>query len=80
MSLRADPARASEEAARTLEHVRGLRDEFVDFLATLCRIESPTDHPETQTRVHGVLAPAFEALGFDVRIVPGRISGDHFLA
>lgn len=72
--------RAAEEAMRTLEHVRARRDEFVDFLSSLCRIESPTDHPDTQSRVHAVLGPAFEALGFDVRIVPGRVSGNHLLA
>lgn len=75
-----DPARATETGRRILEHVRGLRDEFVDYLSALCRIESPTDRPETQSRVHGVLGPTFESLGFDVRIVPGRTSGDHLLA
>ena len=70
----------TEEAVRTLEHVRSRHDEFVDFLSTLCRIESPTDHPETQSDVHAVLGPAFEEIGYDVRIVRGRVSGDHLLA
>lgn len=72
--------RVREEAVRTLEHVRGRRDEFVDFLASLCRVESPTDHPDTQSDVHAILGPAFEALDYDVRIVPGRVSGNHLLA
>jgi glutamate carboxypeptidase len=72
--------RAREEARRTLEHVRGFRDEFVDFLSRLCRVESPTDHPGTQEGVHAILGPAFEDLGFEVRIVPGRVSGNHLLA
>lgn len=72
--------RIAEEAHRTLEHVRGMRDEFVDVLGKLCSIESPTDHPETQSSVHALLSPAFEDLGYDVRIVRGRVSGDHFLA
>lgn len=72
--------RLTEEAARTLDHVRGRRDEFVDFLSSLCRVESPTDHPETQADVHALLAPALEALDFEVRVVPGRLSGDHLLA
>lgn len=69
-----------EEARKTLEHIRGRRDAFIDFLSELCRIESPTDHPDTQSRVHAVLGPAFEDLGYDVRIVRGRVSGDHLLA
>lgn len=72
--------RISEEAVRTLEHVRSRRDEFVDFLSSLCLVESPTDHPDTQSEVHALLEPAFESIGFDVRIVPGRVSGDHLLA
>ncbi|MDH3272219.1 MAG: M20 family metallopeptidase [Gemmatimonadota bacterium] len=70
----------AEEAVRTLEHVRGRRDEFVDFLSSLCRVESPTDHPETQSGVHAILGPAFEDLGYEVRVVEGRVSGNHLLA
>jgi glutamate carboxypeptidase len=73
-------AAEAEEAARTLELVRSMHDEFVDFLSRLCSIESPTDHPETQTAVHAVLGPALEDLGYDVRIVKGRLSGNHLLA
>lgn len=70
----------NSEARATLEHVRGLRDDFVDFLCTLCRVESPSDEPETQAGVHDLLTPAFEELGFDIEIVPGSTTGDHFLA
>ena len=72
--------RVQEEAARTLEVVRGYGDEFVDFLTRMCEAESPTDHPDTQPRVHAIVGPAMEALGYDVRIVRGRVSGDHLLA
>jgi glutamate carboxypeptidase len=72
--------RVDPDAMRTLEHVRAMRDDFVDFLSHLCRIESPTDRPETQDDVHAFIGPAFEDLGFDVRIVQGRTSGNHFLA
>ena len=70
----------TEEAARTLERVRSQRDDFVGFLTELCRIESPTDHPGTQSEVHWILTPAFEELGYEVEILPGEVSGDHFLA
>lgn len=69
-----------EEAHRLLEHVRSRRDEFVDFLSRLCEVESPTDHPDTQSDVHAILGPALEDLGYDVRIVTGRTSGNHLLA
>ena len=65
---------------RTLEYVHGMKDEFVDFLSGLCRVESPTDHPATQTSVHALLEPAFTDLGYEVRIVEGRKSGNHLLA
>ena len=81
--MSSDPAagdRMTDEGLRTLEHVRGMKDEFVDFLSGLCRVESPTDHPATQSGVHALLEPAFTDLGYDVRIVEGRKSGNHFLA
>lgn len=65
---------------RTRAHVHGLRDDFLDFLERLCNVESPTDHHETQRAVHAVLVPALEELGFRVRTIPGRLSGDHLLA
>ena len=71
--------RATEDAVRTLEHVRGFRDEFVNFLSQMCEVESPTDHPDTMRGVHSLLGPAFEEIGYDVRTVPGRVSGDHLL-
>ena len=51
----AHPERAAEEAIQTLERVRGYKDEFVDLLTRLCLVESPTDHPETQSEVHAIL-------------------------
>lgn len=70
----------TDEGARTLAHVRGLRDDFVAFLTALCEIESPTDHPGTQRSVHELLVPAFDEVGYDVRTIRGRVSGDHILA
>ena len=72
--------RATEDGLRTLEQIRGMRDEFVDFLSALCRVESPTDHPATQSGVHALLEPAFTDLGYEVRVIEGRTSGNHFLA
>ena len=69
-----------EDAIKTLDHVRGLRDEFVDFLSRLCQVESPTDHPQTQGGVHAIVGPALQSIGYDVRVVRGKVSGDHLLA
>ena len=69
----------TEEGLSTLQHVRGMRDEFVDFVSSLCLVESPTDQPLTQSSVHALLEPAFTDLGFDVRVVNGRQSGNHLL-
>ena len=71
---------ATDDARATLETVRGMRDEFVDFLSRLASLESPTDRPETQAPVQRVLVEALEALGFDTRLVPGRETGGHLFA
>jgi len=73
-------AESQDTAQETLERVRAYSDEFVDFLSSLCSVESPTDHPDTQSDVHAILGPTLEELGFDVRIVPGKVSGNHLLA
>lgn len=80
MSMESVNGPSAEEARRTRERVREMRDEFVDFLIRLCSVESPTDRPDTQTGVHAILGPALEDLGFDVRVVRGRKSGNHLLA
>lgn len=75
-----DAARLAEEAAATLDCARSMRDEFVDFLSSLALVESPTDRPETIPGVHAIIGPALEDLGFDVRTISGRVSGDHLFA
>ena len=74
------PERTAEEARATLQHVRGMKDELVDFLSRLAMAESPTDLPETQKPVQSMLAGAFEELGYDVRLLPGRTTGGHLYA
>ena len=76
----AERDRAAEEARRTLGIVRAMKDEFVDFLSSLARVESPTSHPETIRGVHAVIGPALQELGYEVRVITGKVSGDHLLA
>lgn len=60
--------------------VRALRNPFVAFVRSLAEVESPTDRPETQARVQGILTDALEDLGFRVRKLPGRGTGGHLFA
>ena len=69
-----------ERAARVLAYVRGRRDEFVDFISDLARLESPTDDSEAQEPVQRHVADALQDLGFEVRRVRARGVGDHMLA
>ena len=71
---------ATEIGERTLARVHGMHEAFVDFVSRLCRVESPTDHPDTQSEVHAILEPAFRELDYDVRIIRGLKSGNHLLA
>ncbi len=71
---------AQEEAHRMLGHARAMSDEFVDFLSRLVLVETPTNRPETIAGAHALLGPFLEELGYDVRIIPGRVSGDHLYA
>ena len=71
---------ATEVGERTLERVHGMHEAFVNFVSSLCRVESPTDHPDTQSEVHEILEPAFRDLDYEVRIIRGQKSGDHLLA
>lgn len=68
------------EPQKIRECIHGMRDEFVDFLSGLCRIESPTEDSSSQSLVHAWLAPALHDLGYRTRTVPGRARGSHLLA
>jgi len=68
------------DARRVLEEVRWRRDQFVALLEALCRQESPSLDPRGQRAVHAVLAANLEALGFEVRELPGPRSGGHLYA
>ena len=65
---------------RVLEEVRWRRDQFLSLLEALCRQESPSLDPGGQQAVHTVLAANLDALGFEVRELPGPRSGGHLYA
>lgn len=56
------------------------RADFVGLIADLCRVESPSDHPDTQRGVHDRIEATLEPLGFEIRRVASRGTGDHLLA
>lgn len=68
------------EPRRILDEVRWRRDQFLSLLEALCREESPSLDPGRQQAVHAVLAANLEALGFEVRELPGPRSGGHLYA
>jgi glutamate carboxypeptidase len=65
---------------RVLEEVRWRRDQFLSLLESLCHQESPSLDPRGQQAVHTVLAANLDALGFEVRELPGPRSGGHLYA
>jgi len=71
-----DPARAKA----LLEHARSSRDDMVDYLLALARLESPTDIIESQEPVQALLTDSLRGLGFKVRLIPGRGTGGHLWA
>jgi len=63
-----------------LQEVRWRRDQFLSLLEALCRTESPSLDPGRQQAVHAVLAANLDALGYEVRELPGPRSGGHLYA
>jgi glutamate carboxypeptidase len=68
------------EPQRLLHEVRWRRDQFLSVLESLCRAESPSLDPHRQQAVHAVLAANLDALGYQVRELPGVRSGGHLYA
>lgn len=65
---------------RVLQEVRWRRDQFLSLLEALCRRESPSLDPGGQQAVHALLAANLDALGFEVRRLPGARSGGQLYA
>lgn len=65
---------------RVLREVRWRRDQFLELLEALCRVESPSFDAAAQRAARGVLAANLEALGFETREIRGPRSGGHLYA
>ena len=63
-----------------LEHVDARRGEMIEFLRSLALAESPSDVPESQSEVLGILTESLRSLDYDVRRIAGRSSGGHLYA
>ncbi len=71
---------ATANHERILEYLTGHRQEMIDLLESLTRMESPSSVAAAQTPVKDILTKEFEALGFQVRQPSGRTSGGSLLA
>jgi len=70
-----------ENIARKLLHwLESRREEMVDCIGRLARIETPSTVPETHHPILTLLAESFVGVGFRARLIPGRDSGGHLLA
>lgn len=70
----------SATAIRLREHLAACRDEMTELLLGLVESESPTLDPASQAASQARIGARLEAAGFDVRRVPGRVSGGTLLA
>ena len=70
----------SERGKRLLSFLQADRGSTFRFLESLVRAESPSQNPDSQTAVQGLLADELEDLGFRVRRIPGLKTGGHLLA
>jgi glutamate carboxypeptidase len=68
------------DARAVLAHVRGMKDDMVDFVTRLASTESPSDDPASQAPVQELIVEALAALGYDARRVGGGVSGGHVYA
>lgn len=63
------------DGRRILAHLTTRREAMAADLVALAGIESPSTAPETQAAVQRWIGERLEALGFDVRILPGQATG-----
>lgn len=62
-------------ANRVRAYLEQRRDEMVDLLGRLVLAESPSLEPDSQHAVQSILGEAFTDIGYDVRHLPGEITG-----
>ena len=67
-------------AKRVLSFLQADRGSTFRFLESLVRAESPSQIPDSQAAVQGLMADELEDLGFRVRRIPGSKTGGHLLA
>ena len=72
-----DPTTATPDhtATRVRTYLEERRDEMVDLLGRLVVAESPSLEPESQYPVQSILGDAFTDIGYEVRHLPGEITG-----
>jgi glutamate carboxypeptidase len=63
-----------------LEHLRSEQDAMTALLEDLVLMETPSTEAASQQPIRARLKAEFEAIGYRVRLVPGRNSGGHVFA
>ncbi len=58
-----------------LQYLQGQRQEMIQLLESMVRVESPSDEPGTQHEIREIIATELEQLGFRICRIPGRNSG-----
>lgn len=73
-------SKGSERATAVMEHLSAQRDEMIEMLLALSRVESPTDVVASQAEVQRQLTEALEELGFRVSHRRGHETGGFLFA
>jgi glutamate carboxypeptidase len=71
---------SSKTALKLRDYLHQRREEMVELLDELVKIESPSSVPQTQTKIFTILGDAFKTQGYRLRLIPGRDTGGHLLA
>lgn len=67
-------------ANQILESLTLQREEMIAFLQRLALAESPSTVPDSQAQILSILLESLQGVGFDVELVPGRLTGGHLQA
>ncbi len=63
-----------------LDHLCAQQDSMIGLLSDLVKMETPSTEPASQAQIRLRLKSEFEAIGYRVKLIPGRNSGGHVYA
>ncbi len=71
---------ATNKSMPLLDYLHSQRDEMVQFLTELVKLESPSQDPAAQVPVQDLICDALAKLGYRIRKIAGTKTGGHLLA